>query len=164
MPDIPSILRGAPLDFIFALSEELGFECGCPAHVDMKNNRILVSVDSNAFGSLVMRVVEDRPKHFREAKALPIAIDAVEGAVREVFQNFYEPLAELASRHDTERLAFYAMNEVAMELLLISMHDNIVYLMAKDEAIDEMQVEAELAKNQRDAKKTKAESQKKDAA
>jgi hypothetical protein len=51
-----------------------------------------------------------------------------------------------------------------MELLLISMHDNIVYLMAKDEAIDEMQVEAELAKNQRDAKKTKAESQKKDAA
>jgi hypothetical protein len=157
MSQTPPILRGEPLDFIFATSDETGFKCGCACHANLSENMVIISVDSNAFGSLVIRIVNDRPKHFREAKALPIAIDAVEGAVREVFQDFYEPLAELASRHDTERLAFYAMNEAAMELLLMSMHGSVVYLSAKAEAIAEMKVEAELAKTQRDAKKIKNE-------
>lgn len=155
MPDYP-ILRGSPLDFVFALSEDIGVECGCPAHVDLKNNRILVSVDSDAFGSLVVRIVEDRPKNFREAKALPIAIEAVEGAVREVFSTFYEPLVDMADRYDPERLAHYVLNEAAMELLLVSMHDSLIYLMAKDEAITEMQIESDLAKAQRGTKKAKA--------
>lgn len=150
------ILNGEPLDFIFAMSDEIGVECGCPAHVDLTNNLILISVDSDAFGSLVMRIVDERPKRFSEDKALPIAIEAVEGAIREVFNDHYEPLFEMARRYDPERLAPYVLNEAAMELLLISMHDSVVYLSALSDAVAEMRVEAELVKAQRVERNSKA--------
>ena len=113
---------------------------------------MLISVDSEAFGMLVMPIVKERPKGSSEKIAFGIAVEAVEGAIREVFELHYEPLEEISGEFDRERVGLYALNEVAMQLVLRSMPDNIIYLRAWDDAIAAMKVEVELRKQQKSAK------------
>ena len=101
---------------------------------------------------LVMPIVKERPKGSSEKIAFGIAVEAVEGAIREVFELHYEPLEEISGEFDRERVGLYALNEVAMQLVLRSMPDNIIYLRAWDDAIAAMKVEVELRKQQKSAK------------
>lgn len=125
--DFP-ILRGEPLRFAFGTADQLGLRCSCPAHITSDKSTVLISVDSEAFGMLVVPIVEERPKGLSERDAFAIAMEAVEGAVREVFTAHYEPLEDGDVEFDRERVGFYALNEVSMQLVLRSMPDNIIYL------------------------------------
>ena len=149
--DFP-ILRGEPLRFAFGTADQLGLRCSCPAHITSDKRTVLISVDSEAFGMLVMPIVEERPKGCAKREAFAIAVEHVEGAVREVFSAHYEPLEEISGEFDRERVGLYAMNEVSMQLVLRSIPDNIIYLRAWDDAVSAMKVEAELRKQQKSAK------------